>query len=559
MSRRSRIRRPVSARARRRTSMLWGIGVLLLVAAGVYAIFGGRVPGTGGREVVVVVRDAGALRAATATKVRVAGVDVGRVTAVRPDPDAPGLAEIVLELDDDAPVVREDATIEIRPRLFLEGNFVVELRPGSPGARPLAGRPLPPSAATVHVAVDEVLRTFQAGTREDLRATLGGLSRTLDGQGARSVRGLVRATPALLDDVTVVARAVRGAEPGDLPGAIRETGELLDVLADRRTALRGVLRDGRRTFDAFAAGQSDLRATLTGLDRLTASLPPSLDRIDAGTPEARALVRTARPLVRRLSPTLDAAAPGLRSVLRFTRSGAPGRLLTELRPASAELAEAADPLGRGLEPLRAVGVCLRRNLVPVLNAEVPDGPLSTGTPVYAEFLSSMVGLAGGAQDFDANGPWVRYLVGLGNQLVSLGGPAESLAGRATRPIAGSSPAPTTPPPLRPDVPCETQPVAQLLARATPFRGAQRRAPIDDDRVSDAVDRLLRKGDATAGGATADDGPSDATARGTTADDGGVGAGRDRSATRGADPAAAAARIRRALGTLIAPGADGGDR
>ena len=162
----------------------------------------------------------------------------------------------------------------------------------------------------------------------------------------------------------------------------------------------------------------------------------------------------------------------------------------------------------------------------MLNATVPDGPLSTGTPVYAEFLSSMVGLASGAQEFDGNGPWVRYLVGLGNQLVSLGGPAESLAGRATRPIAGSSPAPTTAPPLRPDVPCETQPVASLLTRAAPYRAAQRRAPIDDDRVSDAVDRLLQRGDDAATGATR--------------------AREERRRT----PGEAAERVRRALGTLV---------
>jgi len=552
MTRRSRIRRPTSYAARRRIAMLWGTAVILLVAIGVYAIFGGGVPGTGGREVTAVVRDAGALRAAKATKVRVAGVDVGHVTAVRPDPRTPGLAEVVLELDDDAPVVREDATIEIRPRLFLEGNFIVDLRPGSPGAAPLAGRDLPPSAATVHVAADEFLRTFEADTRGDLKATLRGLSRTLDHGGARAFRGLVRPSPELLQDVAVVGRAVRGEEPGDLAGAVRETGRVLDVLAGRRTALRGVLRDGRRTFDAFAAGQDDLRATVAELDRATASMMPALARVDAGVPEARALVTTARPLVRRLPSTLDAAAPGLRAVLRLTRSGDPQRLLAELRPTAEQLAEAAGPLGLGIEPLRAVSTCLRRNLVPVLKAEVPDGPLSTGTPVYAEFLSSMVGLSSGAQDFDANGPWVRYLVGLGNQLLSLGGPAESLAGRVTRPVAGSSPAPTTPPPLRPDVACETQPVATLLSRSHAYRGSQRRVPVDKERVSGAVEDFLDGGDA-AGDRT----PTDAAAG--VADDARRATRVRRGDAAAGDGVSAVDRVRRALATLLAPAEQEDDR
>jgi ABC-type transporter Mla subunit MlaD len=564
--RRRALRRPDPA-ATRRTSILWGVATLAAAAFGVHLIFGGGLPGGSGRTVTVIARDAGALRAAKATKVRVAGVDVGHVASVTPDPRTPGLAEIVLALDDDAPVVRRDATLEIRPRLFLEGNFFVDLRPGSPSAPALAGRSLPPSSTTVHVAVDEVLRTFDTDTRGDLQATLDGLGRTLDDGGARALRPLVRATPELLAHVATVARAVRGEEPGDLPALVRSTSRTLDVLGRRRDALAGGVRDGRRTFDALASTQADLGATVRGLDRATAALPPALRRIDAVVPAGRGLAADARPLVRRLPSTLDAAAPGLRSVLALTRSGDPRRLLRVLRPTTVELAAAAEPLGDGLATLTPVAACLRENLTPVLKATVPDGPLSTDTPVYAEFLSAMVGLASGAQEFDGNGPWVRYLLGLGNQLISTGGPAESLVGRATAPIAGSSPTPTTPPALRPDVPCEGQPVAALTSDARPYRAAQRSAPIDQDRVGDASERFAEAGRRAAGRAGSPTGVAGAASSradrvaddaSRTADDGSKAAGAPRPTGVGSRPgrdrrptgAEAVRLIRDALATML---------
>ena len=39
-----------------------------------------------------------------------------------------------MTLDDDGPPIHKDATAMIRSRIFLEGNFFVDLRPGTPSA-----------------------------------------------------------------------------------------------------------------------------------------------------------------------------------------------------------------------------------------------------------------------------------------------------------------------------------------------------------------------------------------------------------------------------------------
>ena len=63
--------------------------------------------------------------------VRIAGVKVGEVIGVERSGEA---AEVTFTVDDEGPPIHEDAEVKIRPRLFLEGNFFLDLRPGSPSA-----------------------------------------------------------------------------------------------------------------------------------------------------------------------------------------------------------------------------------------------------------------------------------------------------------------------------------------------------------------------------------------------------------------------------------------
>ena len=68
--------------------------------------------------------------------VRIAGVEVGKVTKVEPK-EGGGAAEVTMELKDDALPIRQDARLQIRSRIFLEGNFFVDIEPGSPSGEDL--------------------------------------------------------------------------------------------------------------------------------------------------------------------------------------------------------------------------------------------------------------------------------------------------------------------------------------------------------------------------------------------------------------------------------------
>ena len=66
---------------------------------------------------------------------RIAGVNVGKVTARRARAgDGDAAAVVTMEIDKSGLPLHTDATAKIRPRIFLEGNFFVDLQPGSPSA-----------------------------------------------------------------------------------------------------------------------------------------------------------------------------------------------------------------------------------------------------------------------------------------------------------------------------------------------------------------------------------------------------------------------------------------
>lgn len=474
-----------------RRNVLWGTATLLVAAVLVFLVFGGGVPGTAPKQLEVLSKDAGVLRVGQATKVRVAGVDVGTVSGLKPAKGRPGFSVMTVDLTDEAPVFRRDATVKIRPRLFLEGNFFLDINPGTPGAPALGDAPIPPGAVTLHVAADEVFSAFDAQTRANFKETLRAFGEGLENGGAQAFNRLLRATPDALTDIAKVSKSARGNQDGDLRTLVQELGGVLANLQEHEDGLRGTIADGRDTFDTFAENQGDLRRTIASLDTTTRRLMPPLARIIDATPEARALIRDARPLARRLPSFLDVANPGLRSVQQLAESGDVQGLTAELRPTLVSISRMTGPLGTFADDIRPVAKCLTDNILPILNGVVPDGALTTNLKVYEELADAFTGLAASTQSFDANGPWIRYLVGVGNsQAITTtdgGGARTALGDRAT---TGSTPLPVSAPPLRPDVPCETQGVPSLETRTKAFTGTQTKAKVDKEQVTGVLDRAL---------------------------------------------------------------------
>jgi hypothetical protein len=177
-----------------------------------------------------------------------------------------------------------------------------------------------------------------------------------------------------------------------------------------------------------------------------------------------------RPSIRRAPATLRLALPLLDQAEGILRPGELPRLISEADPAVRALARQEPPLARVLHLVTPVMDCLHHNAYPTLTAKLQDPPLTTGDPVYRELLHALPGESSVPQDFDGNGPQVRYHAGFGDRLISTGIPQTNtpITGLTAEPLIGSRPRYTRQvPPFRPRARCADQQPPDLRAETGP--------------------------------------------------------------------------------------------
>ncbi|MGH2858451.1 MAG: MlaD family protein [Solirubrobacteraceae bacterium] len=460
-----------------------GAIVILVVC---YLVFGGSLPFSGSPFV---------LRATFTVEtqlhlgspVRIAGVDVGKVTGIGHVPGSSTAGIATMTIDSNGLPIHADATAEIRPRLFLEGNFYVDLRPGSPDASTLAsGATLPASQTTGPVQLDRVLSALNSNARTNLQTLVQGLGQSLNGRPTAaqdatqdpSVRGLT-AGQALNQSLkyaagafkasTIVNAALLGTQPHDLSGVVWGNQRIFEALASQRSHLQHLVTTFNATMAALAARQQDLEQTIALLPPLLRSADSALGPLQASFGPTQRFAAALTPSVRQLAATIDVGLPWVaQSTALMSRSELQG-LLGSLTPAiqgtSATLA-ASRSLLRGSDTLAR---CLTHTVIPTGNESIQDPPLTTGRQLYQELFQSAVGLAGAAGNFDGNGRYVRASAAGGSDRVATGslGASGPLYGNAVLAPLGTRPAyPGRQPPVVSGVNCLTQAPPNLNSAAT---------------------------------------------------------------------------------------------
>ena len=118
-----------------------GLVAVVVIAVGTYFAFSKEVPFESHYEVSAVFHSANNVK--QRQPVRIAGVDVGQVVAIEHPEPGKARAVIRMRIEDEGRPVHTDARVKIRPRLFLEGNWLIDLEPGTrgqPRRSPTAGR-----------------------------------------------------------------------------------------------------------------------------------------------------------------------------------------------------------------------------------------------------------------------------------------------------------------------------------------------------------------------------------------------------------------------------------
>ncbi|MCK9248016.1 MAG: MlaD family protein [Solirubrobacteraceae bacterium] len=478
---------------------------LVLIFGAVVIAFGRQSFLASGHEVKAVFSTASNLR--NGNPVRIGGLDIGRVVSIESGTDRSAL--VTMRIKPDAPALRVDTRMAIKPRLAFEGNFYIDVDAGTPGSAKLeGGDTVPLSHTSTPVQLDQLLTTLDADTRGSMVEVVGTLADGLgadDGSTATGADGLRRASRALrrsLGSTGRVAAAMRGQRAGDLGRGIRSTANLTTTLARDPQALAEIIDEYDRVIGAFSDERDGLRVSLRHLSSLMRNAPDALTRIDRALPDVRRLSTALLPVLRELPPTLKPANAAFAQLATMTLPAELPRLVRLLEDPVRNLPALMDQLDFALPMLSPLGQCLEKKIWPTLNSAVPDGELSTGQPAWLEILHAASNLTGGSAAFDANGVTFRaglaqgtntirgLLPGLGEMVTALDSTLDGV-----RPIWLG---PNVRPPKRPDANCLDQaPVSLHSESGTPFAGFKpagydaKAVKSNADQTKDAVKTLER--------------------------------------------------------------------
>ncbi|MBA3327434.1 MAG: MCE family protein [Solirubrobacterales bacterium] len=278
-------------------------GLLLFL----WLAFGGPIPlKPEGYRVKIAFDDATTL--AEQADVRTAGVSVGKVVAKELDPAGNRtLAE--LQIDEKYAPLRSDARAILRQKTLL-GETYIELTTGSKGAAPVRedGR-LANGQVAEAVEFDELLRIFDKDTRKAFQEWQASIAQAGVGRGRD------------LNDAL-----------GNLPVFAENAQGVVDVLNDRRRALKTLVRDTGKTFEAVTRNEGALRTLIQRntdtfeeladrRDSLAESIrifPTFLDESKATLARLRTFSQDTEPLIRDLDPVLEDVQPTFISLQRLS-------------------------------------------------------------------------------------------------------------------------------------------------------------------------------------------------------------------------------------------------
>jgi phospholipid/cholesterol/gamma-HCH transport system substrate-binding protein len=455
---------------------LIALGVILVCA---YLGFTKDIPFTRPYEISAVFRNAPPIQ--TGSAVRIAGVEVGKVSKIQPaGSDSPGV-KVTMKLKGNALPIHKDAQVEIRERIFLEGNVFLNIKPGTPSSPDIGdGGTIPISQTSAPVQLDQVLGTLQTGTRKDLQKLLIGYGAALNGKPAPgedadqdpSTQGQT-AGQALNDSLAYSADALRGSalvnqallgtDLHDLSKLIGGQQKVTAALSRNEGNLKDLITNFNITTGALAAQEVNLGATVRELPKVLEAARPALDNLNAAFPSTRAWAREMLPGVRETPATLTAGFPWVRQARALLRPSELQGLVKDLRPAVDDFARFTNGQVQLLPVLDAFNRCQYNVVLPSGNTVIQDGALSTGLKNYQEFLQSLQGFVGAGQNFTGNGVYTRFQPGGGAYAVHTGANPRvgSRFGNATAPPLGTRPARSAKPPYKPNATCYKQGVPDL--------------------------------------------------------------------------------------------------
>jgi phospholipid/cholesterol/gamma-HCH transport system substrate-binding protein len=476
--------------------------LIALVIVGTYLAWTKSIPFQSHFELHAIFKNAANIR--KDSPVRIAGVNVGKVESVE-SVCSSGLtgncnsdySDVTFTVDSNGQPVHSDAQVAIRPRIFLEGNFFLDVSPGSPSAHDLSsGDVIPITQTSTAVQLDQILTSLQAPDRANLQKLLEGYGTALthkpsakdDATQDPQVQGLTAAQAinqsfdygaTAARDSAIVNEALQGTEPHDLSNLIAGQARVFTALSGHESQLQGLVTNFNTFAGALADESANLQRSIKLLGPTLQIAEPALRHTNSTLPFLRTFARDLASGIKELPATIAASQPWLDQTAGLLSQNELGYVASQLRAAGPGAGKAAAD-GRGLlSQIGQLSGCVDNVLIPTSNVVISDSGSGynfnpTNAPNYREFGYATTGLAGESQVFDGNGPMLRFFsaggaVPAGGPVPNLrmpvpGGPApqqDALWGGTTVPPIGTKPVASSEPPFRTDVTCQTNDIPDL--------------------------------------------------------------------------------------------------
>jgi virulence factor Mce-like protein len=302
-------------------------GILLFL----WISFGGPVPlKPKGYEFKVAFPEATTL--ANEADVRIAGVNVGKVTGLKLDKGGTATMVTIDMKKGFAPIPKDTKAI-LRQKTLL-GETYVELSPGH--RAPGGGNMLPDNAQLANsqvqptVQLDEIFRAFDPQTRQAFRQWVQQSAQTINGGRGQDLNDALGNLQGFAEDGAGVL-GVLDRQSNDLHNFIKNTGVVFHALTQRQGELRSLITNSNDVFSATASRDKALAQVFDILPTFEDESKATLARLQTFSTNTHPLVNDLKPVADRLQPTvkdLSVLAPELTT---FFKSKLPP-LITAAKP-----------------------------------------------------------------------------------------------------------------------------------------------------------------------------------------------------------------------------------
>jgi phospholipid/cholesterol/gamma-HCH transport system substrate-binding protein len=334
-------------------SALGAVAILVLGAFGI-ALFTGpiRFETSDGHRLVAVVPEAANVLAGQ--ELKAGGGKIGRIERLEAV-EGGRRAKLTLRVEDRAWPLPQGTRFTIRwGGTASFSNRHVLVTPGPAGNPPLAdGATIPARDFVAPVEVDQLLATFDAKARRDLKSFVNRSGVALD-RSRGELRAVLQRAPGAVDQAAHVMGDVV-ADRSALDVAVRKADRVVDAVRRADPELGRLVQGAAGTFDAIADKQGRLRTTLQRLPAALEQTQRTLGRADGTLTRAGALARRLGPGGKELRAaagpvddvlaSVQSIAPDARSTLATVRQATPD--LNALLQRATTLAPQLGSLGDG--------------------------------------------------------------------------------------------------------------------------------------------------------------------------------------------------------------------